>query len=138
MPKTLDNILERANAVKLFSQLNQSEDLASANKRVVNILKKYNSNNIETIDPSLLIENEEKFLFKSLNETSKKIREFVKIRDYDRALSILINLKEPIDLFFEKIMVNADDDAIKKNRHNLLIQLYKEMNCVANISKLST
>ena len=138
MPKTLDNILERANAVKLFSQLNQSEDLASANKRVVNILKKYNSNNIETIDPSLLIENEEKFLFKSLNETSKKIREFVKARDYDRALSILINLKEPIDLFFEKIMVNADDDAIKKNRHNLLIQLYKEMNCVANISKLST
>ena len=138
MPKTLDNILERANAVKLFSQLNQSEDLASANKRVVNILKKYNSNNMETIDPSLLIENEEKFLFKSLNETSKKIREFVKARDYDRALSILINLKEPIDLFFEKIMVNADDDAIKKNRHNLLIQLYKEMNCVANISKLST
>ena len=138
MPKTLDNILERANAVKLFSQLNQSEDLASANKRVVNILKKYNSNNIETIDPSLLIENEEKLLFKSLNETSKKIREFVKARDYDRALSILINLKEPIDLFFEKIMVNADDDAIKKNRHNLLIQLYKEMNCVANISKLST
>ena len=138
MPKTLDNILERANAVKLFSQLNQSEDLASANKRVVNILKKYNSNNIETIDSSLLIENEEKLLFKSLNETSKKIREFVKARDYDRALSILINLKEPIDLFFEKIMVNADDDAIKKNRHNLLIQLYKEMNCVANISKLST
>ena len=138
MPKTLDNILERANAVKLFSQLNQSEDLASANKRVVNILKKYNSNNIETVNPSLLIENEEKLLFKSLNETSKKIREFVKARDYDRALSILINLKEPIDLFFEKIMVNADDDAIKKNRHNLLIQLYKEMNCVANISKLST
>ena len=101
-------------------------------------MKKYNSNNIETIDPSLLIENEEKLLFKSLNETSKKIREFVKARDYDRALSILINLKEPIDLFFEKIMVNADDDAIKKNRHNLLIQLYKEMNCVANISKLST
>ena len=138
MPKTLDNILERANAVKLFSQLNQSEDLASANKRVVNILKKYNSNNIETVNPSLLIENEEKLLFKSLNETSKKIREFVKARDYDRALSILINLKEPIDLFFEKIMVNADDDAIKKNRHNLLIQLHKEMNCVANISKLST
>ena len=137
MPNNLNNILERIDAVKTFSEFNESKNLASANKRVVNILRKYNSNNNEAINTSLLIEPEEKVLFKSLNETSKLISEFIKADNYVQALTMLIKLKEPIDLFFDKIMVNADDDAIKVNRHNLLIQLHKEMNCVADISKLS-
>ena len=58
--------------------------------------------------------------------------------DYKKALTSLINLKEPIDSFFEKIMVNADDELVKINRHNMLIQLKNEMNCVADISKLSS
>ena len=71
-------------------------------------------------------------------KTSKEINGALKENDYTKALIMLIDLKDPIDSFFEKIMVNAIDEDIRVNRHNLLIQLHKEMNCVADISKLSS
>lgn len=138
IPSDLHNIIDKLEALKSFIAMKGSNDLAAANKRVTNILKKYNQGLVNEIDIDLFEEAEEKNLYRALNDTKKEIHVAIRDDDYKKALTSLINLKEPIDSFFEKIMVNADDELVKINRHNMLIQLKNEMNCVADISKLSS
>ena len=138
MPSKLHDIIDRLDAVKTFTAFDESDILAATNKRVTNILKKYNVNQNTKIDTKLFQETEENNLYEALNKTSKEISGALKVNNYTKALTMLIELKDPIDSFFEKIMVNAENKDIRANRHNLLIQLHKEMNCVADISKLSS
>ena len=138
MPSKLHDIIDKLDAVKTFSSFDESDILAAINKRVTNILKKYNVSKNREINIKLFQEAEENNLYDALTETSKEINGALKENDYTKALIMLIDLKDPIDSFFEKIMVNAIDEDIRVNRHNLLIQLHKEMNCVADISKLSS
>ena len=138
MPSKLHDIIDRLDAVKTFTAFDESDILAATNKRVTNILKKYDVNQNTKIDIKLFQETEENNLYEALNKTSKEISGALKVNNYTKALTMLIELKDPIDSFFEKIMVNAEDKDIRANRHNLLIQLHKEMNCVADISKLSS
>ena len=138
MPSKLHDIIDRLDAVKTFTAFDESDILAATNKRVTNILKKYDVNQNTKIDTKLFQETEENNLYEALNKTSKEISGALKVNNYTKALTMLIELKDPIDSFFEKIMVNAEDKDIRANRHNLLIQLHKEMNCVADISKLSS
>ena len=138
MPSKLHDIIDKLDAVKTFSSFDESDILAAINKRVTNILKKYNVSKNREINIKLFQEAEENNLHDALMKTSKEINGALKENDYTKALIMLIDLKDPIDSFFEKIMVNAIDEDIRVNRHNLLIQLHKEMNCVADISKLSS
>ncbi len=137
MPSKLHNIVARLDAVKTFTAYDESDILAATNKRVTNILKKYDESHNKKVNIKLFQETEENKLYEALNKTSKEISGALKVNNYTKALTMLIELKDPIDSFFEKIMVNAEDEDIRANRHNLLIQLHKEMNCVADISKLS-
>lgn len=138
MPSKLHDIVDRLDAVKTFTAFDGSDILSATNKRVTNILKKYDLSQNKKINIKLFQEIEENNLYEALNKTSKEISKALKVNNYTKALAMLIDLKEPIDSFFEKIMVNAEDEDIRANRHNLLIQLHKEMNCVADISKLSS
>jgi len=135
-PYYLNDIISKLTAIKKFSNLEQSKDLAAANKRVSNILKKF-TGVIEKVDESLLEEDEEIQLFKTITKLNPVIIEALKEKNFIAALSSLVDLKNPIDEFFENVMVNTDDQKIKINRHNLLKQLHISLNSVADISKLA-
>ena len=135
-PYYLNDIINKLDAIKKFSNLEQSKDLAAANKRVSNILKKF-TGLIEKVDESLLEEDEEIQLFKVITKLNPLIIKALKEKNFIAALNSLVDLKNPIDEFFENVMVNSEDEKIKINRHNLLKQLHISLNCVADISKLA-
>ena len=137
-PAYLHNIIEKIEAIRVFSALEEAQELAAANKRVSNILKKYQVTNNTEIITSLLKEPEEKELYRSLNKQMPIVKKYLGNNNYVDALRGLVGLKDPIDNFFDKVMVNDQDIDIKNNRHNLLIQLHEILNCVADISKVSS
>ena len=91
----------------------------------------------EKVDESLLKEDEEIQLFKTITKLSPAIIKALKEKNFITALNSLVDLKNPIDEFFENVMVNSEDEKIKVNRHNLLKQLHISLNSVADISKLA-
>jgi glycyl-tRNA synthetase beta chain len=135
-PDYLNDIIIKLEAIKKFSGLAQSKDLASANKRVSNILKKYKGP-IEEVDESLLNETGEITLFKTITNLHPIIIKAINDKNFIGALDSLVILKEPVDHFFENVMVNSENKKIKINRHNLLKKLQISLNSVADISKLA-
>ena len=136
-PSYLHNVIEKIEAIRVFSALEEAQELAAANKRVSNILKKYQVTNDTEIISSLFKEPQEKDLYKSLNQQMPIVKKYLEDNNYIDALRGLVVLKDPIDNFFDKVMVNDKEIKIKNNRHNLLIQLHEILNCVADISKVS-
>ena len=135
-PNYLNDTIKKLEAIKEFSSLNQSKDLASTNKRVSNILKKY-TGSIQKVDESLLNEIEEIKLFKAIAKLDPLIVKAINNKNFFEALDSLVALKDPIDQFFENVMVNSENEKIKNNRHNLLKILHTSLNSVADISKLA-
>ncbi len=135
-PRYLNDIISKLDAIRKFNKLEQSKNLASANKRVSNILKKF-TGPIKKVDKSLLSEKEEMKLFNTINELEPVILKSLNNKNFFEALNSLVKLKEPIDQFFENVMVNSENEKIRNNRHNLLKQLHISLNCVADISKLA-
>ena len=135
-PRYLNDIISKLDAIRKFNKLEQSKNLASANKRVSNILKKF-TGPIKKVDKSLLSEKEEMKLFNTINKLEPVILKSLNNKNFFGALNSLVKLKEPIDQFFENVMVNSENEKIRNNRHNLLKQLHISLNCVADISKLA-
>lgn len=105
----------RVKAVEAFRQLPEAQALAGANKRVSNILTKQGGDSIgETVDPSLLQDSAEKALAEQVDQQAAKVVPLFENGDYASALSFLASLREPVDNFFDEVMVMADDDAIRK------------------------
>ena len=134
-PNYLNDTINKLEAIKEFTSLKQSKDLASANKRVSNILKKY-TGSITKVDESLLNETEEIKLFQVITKLEPLIIKAINDKNFVEALDSLVALKDPIDQFFENVMVNSENEKIKTNRHNLLKILHTSLNSVADISKL--
>ena len=112
----------------------------AANKRIYNILKKVDSKvlNLQelTINETLFSEVAEKDLYNILNEVATTSMQYYQQQDYTKSLIELAKLKNNIDIFFEKVMVNVDDINIKNNRLALLNSLFAVMNKIADLSKL--
>lgn len=126
----------RIKAVIAFQALSEAKDLASANKRISNILKKQSSPIDDAINEELLIEDAEKTLSKTLNSIKTSLKPLFEAKDYQTALSKLATLRDPIDAFFDHVMVMAEDDALKNNRLSLLQSVNKLFLHIADISKL--
>ncbi|ROR99019.1 glycyl-tRNA synthetase beta chain [Sinobacterium caligoides] len=127
----------RIDAVEAFRQLEQADALASANKRVKNILAKQASDNSSTaIDSALLSDASEQALNATLAELATQIPGLCAERQYSEALQRLAALKEPVDSFFESVMVMDEDAAVRTNRINLLRQLTALFAQIADISEL--
>ncbi len=124
-------------AVRAFASLPESESLAAANKRVGNILKKAGAGVPVDIDVTLFKEAAETALFAALSEIAPKADAGFALGDYTASLQALAALKAPVDAFFDQVMVNADDPALRANRLALLYQLHQTMNRVADISRLA-
>jgi glycyl-tRNA synthetase beta chain len=131
-------IPKRLNAIREFSALPESKDLASANKRVGNILKKADLKTSLKVDPTLLKDVAEINLHKTLDLVDADARKEYQAKNYSGSLRLLCKLKNPIDQFFNDVMVNVENESLKMNRLALLEKLYSAMNLVADLSKLSS
>lgn len=127
---------KQLSAVKAFARLPEAASLASANKRVSNILKKTESIQAK-VDTTLLKESAEQALHEALRTIAQKSDKAFDAGDYTASLQSLAVLKTPIDTFFEQVMVNVDDATIRNNRLALLQQLHSVMNRVADLSRLA-
>jgi glycyl-tRNA synthetase beta chain len=131
-------IPKRLAAVRAFAQLPEAPALAAANKRVGNILKKSETTVEAKVNPALLQVDEEKALYSAINSIAVKADAAWASGDYTGNLQALAALKDPVDAFFDKVMVNAEDPALKANRLGLLATLHHAMNRVADLSKLAS
>jgi glycyl-tRNA synthetase beta chain len=126
----------RIHAVDAFKQHDAAESLSAANKRVGNILSKSEGDLTGKIDHTLLVAAEEKTLAAQISETEKSAEPEIAAGNYEGALTRMASLKSPIDDFFENVMVNDEDPAVRQNRLNLLYQLRGMFLRVADISLL--
>src|SRR5574340_801089 len=131
----LHEVVKRLRAVREFATLPESPSLAAANKRVGNILKKAEGEVGATADPSRFVEAAESALFDALGEIAPRADAAFAAGDYTASLQTLAALKAPVDDFFDRVMVNADDFALRANRLALLNQLHRTMNRVADLSR---
>ena len=138
----LHQVLPRIEGVRDFAALEVAKDLAAANKRVQNIMRK-NREEIGTdlegavLKPGLLIEAAEKDLYQAMIDITPFAQGYLDRGEYGKNLKALVTLKPFIDDFFDKVMVMCEDKRLRLNRALLLQQLGKLMNQVADISKLA-
>jgi glycyl-tRNA synthetase beta chain len=137
-PTRLDDIVLRLDAVREFAALTEAASLAAANKRISNILKKSEGTSVNAIEVALLVEAAEKALHAQLEQVTPRVQSQLAQRQYTGALSALAALREPVDTFFNDVMVNVEDPALRANRLALLGALHQQMNCVADISRLAS
>ncbi|MPS49543.1 glycine--tRNA ligase subunit beta [Methylobacillus sp.] len=136
-PQLLGDITKRLEAVRAFASLPEAASLAAANKRVGNILKKSDSAIEAAINLALLQEDAEKTLAQALAQVQPQAQHAFAAGDYTGSLKALAALKAPVDAFFDHVMVNAEDPALKANRLALLATLHQAMNQVADLSRLA-
>jgi glycyl-tRNA synthetase beta chain len=129
---------DRLAAVHHFCGLPEAPALAAANKRVGNILKKSDDADLPEPDPARFVEPAEQALQQALQAVGPRAQAAYELGDYAASLQALAGLKVPVDAFFEGVMVNVDDGALRRNRLALLKTLHAAMNRVADLSKLAT
>jgi glycyl-tRNA synthetase beta chain len=137
-PQRLAEIPKRLAAVRAFAALPESASLAAANKRIGNILRKSDGAPAATVDQSLLVEPAERALANALDSAGPLADRFFSNGEYTASLRELAVLKAPVDAFFDSVMVNAENPALRANRLALLSQLHTAMNRIADLSKLAT
>lgn len=126
----------RIEAVSRFQRLPEAASLAAANKRIANILRQAGIETAGAVDESKLTEPAEKALWKLIARLSDEIEPLWRDHRYEQALTRLATLKEPVDGFFDAVMVMVDDKALRDNRLALLAALYHMFLRVADISCL--
>ncbi|WP_075630569.1 glycine--tRNA ligase subunit beta [Glaesserella parasuis] len=126
----------RVRAVSHFRTLDSAEALAAANKRVSNILAKVEGKISSEIDRTLLVEAEEKALVEQVITLQAELAPLFEKGEYQTALDRLAGLREVVDNFFDKVMVNAEDPKLRQNRQAILNNLRNLFLQVADISLL--
>jgi glycyl-tRNA synthetase beta chain len=137
----LDQLTARLRALAVFRQLPEAVALATANKRIGNILRKSAPQWLETGVPALvsarLVEPAERALADALEAISAAVDNDFTVGRYAESLTALAALRTPVDAFFEAVMVMAEDPALRNNRLALLASLHARMNRVADLSRLA-
>ena len=127
---------QRVQAVQAFRRLPEAETLAAANKRVSNILSKAEGEVSSAINDHLLQEAAEQTLAGAVTAAEQAVAPLASQRQYQQTLEHLAALREPVDAFFDQVLVNAEDSAVKANRYALLARLRGLFLGVADISLL--
>ena len=129
----------RIKAVAQFCKLPEADALSSANKRVSNILaKQLGTRTPEPVSHNLLHESAEKTLAQAIETLEDSSKPLLASRDYNTLLKNLSSLREPVDRFFEEVMVVSEEPALQENRLSLLKRLRDLFLNVADISQLVT
>ena len=127
---------QRVKAVAHFKGLEEATTLAAANKRVGNILAKFDGQLLDDVNADLASEEAEKALISDVEAVEKETAPLIANKEYQAVLTALAKLKTPIDNFFDGVMVMADDEAVKVNRLTLLAKIRSQFLNVADISLL--
>lgn len=135
-PSNVVDFENRIAAVEAFSQLPEAENLAAANKRIQNILKKTDEQVPVKTDDGLFELDQERSLFEMISRKENDIEPLLADKNYQQILISLVELKQPIDDFFDHVMVMAEDKAIRQNRLSLLQRVHHLFYKVADISVL--
>jgi len=133
---TLPDLIKRLDALGEFMRHEVGTNLAAANKRIGNILRKSGSNVSDKINEDIIIIEEERNLFKEVKKVTTDLDRLYKNADYTAALTLLAGLSGGIEAFFDKVMVMDDDPAVRSNRLNLLAELKGLFDRVANLALL--
>ncbi|MEY4829536.1 MAG: hypothetical protein RLZZ562_1332 [Planctomycetota bacterium] len=136
-PQRLADVEQRLLAVRAFAALPEAQALAAANKRIGNILKKSEVPAGVAVTASLLKEEQEQALHEALGKVAAASAPAFSKGDYTAALRAFAALRAPVDAFFDAVMVNAEDAALRNNRLALLRDLHALMNQVADLSRLA-
>ena len=128
-----DTILRAKNLQNLKSK-DEFRKLIIGFKRVANILS--SSKNVNKLDTKLFEKNEEISLYKKMNNLAPKYQKYVESQNYQKALNMLISLKDDIDDFFDNVMVMVKDEKIRENRMALLRLLNGHFVKIADLSKI--
>ena len=136
-PASLLDFDRRLHAIAEFAALPEAEALAAANKRIGNILKKVDGAVPSAVDPSLFALEAERELAQAVDAAVADTDPLLDARDYVAVLGRLARLRPQVDRFFDDVMVNADDAAVRNNRLALLKRLSDRLGSVAAIEHLS-
>ncbi len=137
-PTDLTDLQNRVVAVNAFLHEDAALALAAANKRISNILKKQSDAPPASIDSALLTEAAEQQLHELLVSVSERAQAYLGHRDYDGYLNQLAELRPAVDLFFDEVMVMAEDDSLRRNRLALLHKLQLRFLQVADFSRIQS
>jgi glycyl-tRNA synthetase beta chain len=127
---------QRVQAVQAFRNLPEAEALAAANKRVSNLLSKFEAKLPATVEPRYFDSATEFSLYSALQQAEQAVQPLAADRQYREALERLAHLRGPVDAFFEAVLVNAEDASVRANRYALLARLRGLFLGVADISAL--
>ena len=134
--ENLFDLDKRIQALKLFVNRPEAVTLTAACKRVNNLLAHAKMDTVPDINQHLLQEKTEHNLFDYINNVEELVKPLYTIADYEPLLNHLAQLKEPVDVFFDEVLVMVDDEQIKMNRIALLARLQNLLQGVADISML--
>lgn len=132
----INDIVARVDAVAKFMELEASRALASANKRVSNLMEKSANAASSDVNPALLEKDAEQQLSEAIKQAEKNIAPLLASKDYAGTLLALSELREPVDRVFDEVMIMADDLKVRENRLALLARLREMFLRVADISEL--
>jgi glycyl-tRNA synthetase beta chain len=136
-PAGLAEVPVRLQAVRAFGDLPSGAALAAANKRIGNVLRKAEDVSQVEVNPGLLGEAAEQALHQAMEQTLPAAQALADAHRWSEQLAALAALREPVDAFFDGVLVNASDPALRVNRLALLQQLHRAMNQVADLSRLA-
>lgn len=134
---SLTDFVARIAAVAEFAEDDSAESLAAANKRIANILRKADNVDGNRVDPALLTDDAERQLASALTSAQEDVLPLHAQREYTSVMNRLSQLREPVDMFFDDVMVMTEDSAVRNNRLALLASLREEFLKIADISRLS-
>lgn len=132
------DVHRRLEAVLEFADLPAAASLAAANKRVANILRQAGGAEAGEVQPALLEAPAERALYQAVEDLRPRVEARLAEGDYRRALEILATLREPVDAFFDEVMVMAEDEHLRRNRLALLGRMRALFLYTADLSRLST
>ena len=136
VPAEIWSVPQRLAAVRSFAALPESASLAAANKRVNNILRKSSEASPADVTPALFTEPAEHALYLALNSVGREAFVEFHAGRYEQSLQLLAQLKEPVDAFFEHVMVMDENPQLRQNRLALLRDVQKLLGGVADLSRL--
>lgn len=133
-------VVSRVAALGIFLDTEDGKNLLAGTKRAANILaaeEKKGTRVAEAVDPALLSEDAEKALFSAVNHAESEASQAVALQDFEGAMRALATLRAPVDAFFDAVMVNVDDEAVRANRLALLARIRAATGQVADFSKIA-
>lgn len=133
-------IVRRVEALGSFLDTEDGKNLLAGTKRAANILaaeEKKKTAVAETVEPALFRQDAEKSLFAAVNQAEREAGEAIQNQDFSAAMLALSALREPVDSFFEHVLVNDEDVSVRANRLALLARIREATGQVADFSKIA-